>query len=147
MVWGPNGPEQTKNFIGKTLVDREASPRVNFELAAFNKEDKKVIGGIGLRISSLAHKHGDIGYCFAKNYWGQNYGTEAAKAMIELAFTKLGLHRVEAFCDTENVGSARIMEKSGMQKEGLLRHYNLIKGQWRDSLIYSILIDEWQAKK
>jgi len=50
-----------------------------------------------------------------------------------------GLHRITATCDPENVGSARVLEKIGMVREGHLRDYFLIRGAWRDRLLYAAL--------
>jgi ribosomal-protein-alanine N-acetyltransferase len=59
---------------------------------------------------------------------------ELAKAIINFGFKKLNLHRIFATCHPDNIGSAKVMEKIGMQK-----------GKWRDSFIYSILDYEYDA--
>jgi ribosomal-protein-alanine N-acetyltransferase len=75
-------------------------------------------------------------------YWGQIIGTEAAGALIRFGFQKLGLHRIIAKCDPMNMASWRIMEKNGMRREGRLGEDVKIRGEWRDSLLYSILEHE-----
>jgi RimJ/RimL family protein N-acetyltransferase len=57
----------------------------------------------------------------------------------------LRLHRVHATCDPRNLGSARVLTKLGMTFEGRLRHTQLIRDGWRDSLVFSVLEDEWRA--
>jgi RimJ/RimL family protein N-acetyltransferase len=53
----------------------------------------------------------------------------------------VGLHRIFATCDPENVASARVLEKVGMQREGLMRQQMLVQERWRDSYLYAILED------
>ena len=60
---------------------------------------------------------GVLGYWIGKPYWG-GYATEAAAALLDLAFGPLGLHRVEATHLTRNPASGRVMEKLGMRFEG-----------------------------
>ena len=52
------------------------------------------------------------------------------------------MHRIYATCDVNNVASARVLEKAGMQREGLLRQDMLLRGRWRDSYLYAILEDD-----
>jgi ribosomal-protein-alanine N-acetyltransferase len=53
------------------------------------------------------------------------------------------LHKIISKCDTMNHASYKIMEKNGMKKEGILRDDKYIRGEWRNSYIYSILENEW----
>jgi RimJ/RimL family protein N-acetyltransferase len=69
--------------------------------------------------------------------WGPN--TEAARAVLEFGFADLGVRRIWATCRPENVGSCRVLEKIGMIREGHLREHVLIRGEWRDSLLYASL--------
>ena len=52
------------------------------------------------------------------------------------------MHRICAYCDVDNIASARVMEKAGMRREGQLRQDILMHGQWRDSYLYAILEDD-----
>ncbi len=75
---------------------------------------------IELRVTG--HK-GDVGYVLCREAWGRGYITEALRAVLEAALGMPEVRRVAAHCHVENVGSARVMEKAGMQREGLLRKY------------------------
>jgi [ribosomal protein S5]-alanine N-acetyltransferase len=79
-----------------------------------------VLGSTGLHLDE-PHRAG-TGYILHPRAWGQGLATEAARAMIALG-SSLGLARVEAHCVAEHTASARVLEKSGMQLEGLLRAY------------------------
>ncbi len=147
MPWGPNTEEGTKAFIERVIKFQEESPRQHFELAAVLKEDGALIGGCGLNVTSEADKTGCIGYCYNRRYWGRGLATEAAEALLCHGFGELGLHRIWATCDTQNLPSARVLEKSGMTLEGCLRESALVRGRWRDSFLYAILEGEWSRQK
>jgi RimJ/RimL family protein N-acetyltransferase len=66
--------------------------------------------------------------------------------MLSLGFDVLLLHRVWAGCDPENRASARVLEKVGMRLEGRLRDDVRIRGEYRDTLVYGLLEDEWRER-
>ena len=141
MPWGPNTRAETRRFLERNIQAQVIKPRTSYELAI--TVDDELIGGCGLTIHSIADKHAEIGYCIRRDMWGKGVGTEVAGLLIRFGFSELGMHRLTALCDTGNVGSYCVMEKNGMQREGVLRDEKNIRGKWRDSYIYSILEHEW----
>ncbi len=139
MPWGPNTEEDTKNYIQSAINFRQEIPRTKFELAIILKTTKKRIGGCGITVSDAENQQGWIGYCLNNNLWNQGYATEAAAKLLEFGFEKLELHRIFATCDTENIGSARVLEKIGMQREGFMRDDKLIRKKWRDSFLHAVI--------
>jgi [ribosomal protein S5]-alanine N-acetyltransferase len=81
----------------------------------------KLVGGIEIRPEPGSPHRIEVGYVLARPYWGQGYMTEALRAVSDWALHQPGVRRVWAECDLENVGSARVMEKSGFEREGVLR--------------------------
>ncbi len=73
--------------------------------------------------------------------------TEAARAIVETAFTTLGLHRVFATCDVRNTGSYKVMEKLSMRREGTLLKNHEVRGRWRDTHVYALLAQEWEVRR
>jgi len=146
MDWGPNTEQQTKDFIARTIGHRQEEPRRAFELAVVLKDSNRLIGGCGLRISRPEHHCGDIGYIFNRQFWGHGYATEASRAIVRFGFEQCGLHRIFATCDAQNAGSAHVLEKLGMRREGHFLHDKWQREQWRDSFLYAILVDEWKAE-
>jgi RimJ/RimL family protein N-acetyltransferase len=142
MSFGPNTLKDSQDFINRSINYQKEEERVNFELAVVKKDDLKLIGGCGIRKESKIQCV--IGYIFNREYWGQGYGTETARALVDFGFTELGVHRVYATCDTENVASRRVLEKAGMALEGTLRGNTIRQGEFRDSFILSILRHEWK---
>jgi RimJ/RimL family protein N-acetyltransferase len=104
-----------------------------------------VIGETGLKLVSREHRQGETGFVFHPAYGGRGLATEATAAMLTLAFTTLGWHRVTGSCDARNLSSAGLMERLGMRREAHFRHSVLMKGEWADELVYAITEDEWRA--
>jgi RimJ/RimL family protein N-acetyltransferase len=65
----------------------------------------------------------DLGYVLGRNYWNRGIMTEAVVALSEWILSRPGFYRVWAVCDTKNVGSARVLEKSQFEREGMLRRW------------------------
>ncbi|WP_307720048.1 GNAT family N-acetyltransferase [Paenibacillus koleovorans] len=141
MLWGPNTEAETREFLQRTIGALQVEgPRQVYELALVRRSDGRLIGGCGLHREGTAAA--ELGYCLSRGVWGQGYAVEAAQALVRFGFAELGLHRIYAKCRPANVGSYRVMEKLGMQREGLLREHLHVKGAWHDSLLYSILAHE-----
>lgn len=170
MLWGPNREEDTRKFIKDMIACQTAIPRNVFDLAVHSKTDGCLIGSCGIRVGktisegaslsatvgskqdySLApyaytrELHASLGYCFRKDSWSQGFATEASGAVVRFGFEQLGLHKIFATCDVENKGSARVLEKIGMRREGHLVEDIKIKGRWRDSYLYALTFNEWKA--
>ena len=64
---------------------------------------------------------------------------ESLKAIISFGFETLKLHRIEAGCAVDNIGSFKVLEKAGMIREGRLRQVLPLKTGWSDNFEYSIL--------
>jgi RimJ/RimL family protein N-acetyltransferase len=84
----------------------------------------------------------ELGYVLARGYWGRGYMTEALKALVNWAVQQSEIYRVWAVCDVDNLASARVMEKAGMRREGILRRWSIhpnVSDEPRDSYCYSIV--------
>ncbi len=92
----------------------------------------------------FSHRTYEIGWVLHQAYQGQGYATEAAKAVLDYAFTGLQAHRVIATCQPENTASYRVMEKIGMRREGYFQKC-IYRGEniWWDEYFYAILENEW----
>lgn len=85
----------------------------------------------------------EVAYGIARTLWGQGLSTEAVAAVIEHGFGTLGLERIYAYAVIENEASWRVMEKLGMQREGVLRRRRKLHGERTDDVLYAILREEW----
>lgn len=103
-----------------------------------------VIGSIGpVRMSERNH-HCEIGYCIGDNYWNIGLMTEALRCVLKYLFEEINFHYIMARHDVNNMASGRVMEKSGMKLEGIMResHYRR-DGTYGDLKIYGILDREF----
>ncbi len=82
----------------------------------------------------------DLGYVLGRKFWGRGYMTEAVRAVVEWALSEPEVFRVWAVCDVENIGSARVLEKAGLRREGCLRRWAMhpnVSDEPRDCFCYA----------
>ncbi len=142
-------PEVTRYVTWRPYKDRsEVAPFLRSRLARWDSgeefswvitrpEKDRVIGMIGCRVREHA---ADIGYVMSRNYWNRGYTTEAANAVVDWASNLEFVYRVWAVCDVENRASSRVLEKVGMQREGILRRFIVhpnMSPEPRDCFVYS----------
>lgn len=137
--------EDTKYFI-KSLV-KMYKKRELVDWGIVHKAEKKFIGTCGYVGWSMTHSRAEMGYALSRKYWNQGYMSEAVNAMMEFGFREMHLNRIEAKCQVNNIASARVMEKVGMQLEGILRQQLFVKDEYWDIKIYSILKDDFFADR
>ena len=119
LIWRAHKSVETvREFVGFCLRELKEGRWVQWVIA--KKDDRQLIGMIGLKVDG--HK-AELGYVLARAYWNTGYMTEAARAVVKWALEQKGIYRVWAVCDVENQPSARVMEKIGMQREGVLRRW------------------------
>jgi len=144
--YGPSTEQVCRRDLAFHIEHQTAQSRIFYHLAVCLQKELQMIGWCGVKISRGNEQEAELGYALQRQHWGQGYITEAASALLAYGFIQLRLHRIFATCDPRNIGSARVLEKIGMQREGHLRQHKLSKGVWRDSLIYAVLEHEWQAR-
>ena len=137
---------EVRAFANRFVQNQQETVRTKFQLAIVLPDSGQLIGNCGVRLASPDAHQADIGYELAPMQWGQGYASEAAAAIVRFAFEDLRVHRLWASCIADNVASARVLEKLGMQLEGRLRENEQFKGRWWDTLIFGLLDREWQAR-
>ncbi len=103
---------------------------------------QKFIGIAGMTLSLDKFKSGEIFYKLLPDQWGKGYATEVAKLLVKTGFDKFHLHRVEAGVATENLRSIKVLEKIGMNREGLHKKILPVRGEWVDNYHYAIVEDD-----
>jgi RimJ/RimL family protein N-acetyltransferase len=89
----------------------------------------------------------EIGFALIPNERGKGYCTEATQLMVDYLFLSKNVTRIQATTHTRNAASQKVLEKAGFQKEGTLRKSNLVRGEFTDMFIFSILREEWKEPK
>ncbi len=138
VMWRPDSSiNQTEEFLKGCVEAWQGEKRFPYMITL--KGTDFPIGMIELNINGSTV---GIGYVIGRAYWGNGYVPEAARAIVDWALSQPSIYRVTATCDVENVASARVMEKVGMQREGVLRRYVLhpnVSNEPRDCYVYAIV--------
>jgi ribosomal-protein-alanine N-acetyltransferase len=119
LTWRPHKEiGETYDYLRRCLAGWDSASAFTWVLT--RKEDGELLGMVEIRIGEYK---ADLGYVLARSHWGHGFMPEAVGALVDLAMSSDGIFRVWAVCDIDNAASARVLEKVGMQKEGLLRRW------------------------
>ncbi|BED91927.1 MAG: GNAT family N-acetyltransferase [Candidatus Improbicoccus pseudotrichonymphae] len=101
---------------------------------------EEAIGSISVELFFSFNNCMEIGYTLSKKHWNQGIMTESLKAVQDFLFENTDCHRIQARHAVENKASGRVMVKTGMKFEGILREFDRTsKGEWMDAALYSML--------
>ena len=138
VIWKPHGSvEETVAFISDRIA--AWNDHRSFSWVITRKPTDDLIGMVEMRIEDFK---ANLGYVIARRFWGRGFATEAACSIVNWALNQERIYRVWAVCDVDNAASARVLEKVGMQREGVLRSLLLhpnISSHPRDSYCYSVI--------
>lgn len=129
----------TKSILKERIKDNKISPFENYTFVIEEKGTEKFIGLFGIVMGRKKQQKAEIWYKFHPVYWGKGLATEAVNCVIDFCFDELKLHRVEAGCAIDNIGSVKVLEKAGMTREGLARQVLPLESGWSDGYNYGIL--------
>jgi len=135
----PNSIDETKEAIRPYIEGKEISPRKFYNWRILKKDSREFIGLAGISFSLNKFNLGEIYFKLSPKHWGQGYATEVSKKLINTGFEIFKLHRIEAGTVKENIKSVKVLEKSGMSKEGLRRKIVPIGEEWKDGYLYAII--------
>ena len=105
----------------------------------WRREDQAFVGLLEIRLTGSAV---NLGYALARRFWRQGLMSEALAPIVEWALAQPTIYRVWATCDIENVASARVLERVGMAREGVLRRWFVhpnVSDTPRDCFCYAIV--------
>ena len=142
MRYLPEGVMSVKEVQAFITVHQPAGSAV----AVAQIEDEHMIGHLTFQPWHAPRSY-EIGWVLHPQHHGQGYATEAATALFKYGFETLGLHRIIATCQPENVASWRVMEKLGMHREAHFRKvFAVDETIWLDEYLYALLEEEWFAR-
>ena len=145
LLWAPHdSPDYTKRYLKQV----EAAYRRGefYDLGAELISENKFIGTCGIASIDLPNNTAEIGYVINPKYHNMGLATEAARAVIRYCFEELGFNRVEARYMVGNEPSRRVMEKCGMQFEGIKRSSLFVKDGYCDVGICAIIADDYFSR-
>jgi [ribosomal protein S5]-alanine N-acetyltransferase len=140
----PRTADQAAAIVSAAIRSAAADPRTEYMLAVAGK-DEELIGAA--RLATGEYESATIGFALRPDQWGQGKGLETVRLLQRLGFTELGLHRIWGARSPLNEASARTLRAAGMIEEGTIRGHLYTRGAWRDSVVHSILREEFEAQQ
>lgn len=125
------------------LQVQQGNDRKKFTFLIETNDTSTFVGIISIDIIKLNYKNAEVWFKLIPEVWGNGYGTEALRRIIKFGFEDLKLHRIEAGCAVDNIGSYRVMEKAGMIREAHRRKLLPLRNGWSDNYEYAILEEEY----
>lgn len=146
LEWGPRTPEEIAESLRKKIAATTIHGQGDaLSLAAVLPDTGEMVGDLVLHCVSEVDERGEIGFIVPPAHEGKGYATEAARALLRIAFDEVGFRRVIGQVESRNAASARVLEKLGMRLEAHFVENVFVKGEWQDEMIYAILAREWRA--
>jgi len=142
LVWSPHNEIN----ITKNVLEQWTQKYVKndfYQWAIELKEINEPVGSISVVHQSDDLKMVHIGYCIGKKWWNKGITSEALSALIKFFFEKVGVNRIESRHDPNNKNSGKVMAKSGMKYEGLLRQVDRNNQGIVDAVYYGILAEDY----
>lgn len=138
---GPRYTPRTAEAVAAFIADWHAGAAAGtqFGFAALDERDRCVGFGLINQVN-VFHRFGNLGYWVRTGETGRGIATEITRRVAEFGFETLDLHRIEIVIEVSNIASQRVAEKSGAEREGLLRKRLAGRdGPSRDAYMFSIL--------
>lgn len=134
--------EDEKKEIRKWLKKERQGESFHFGIW-YNNE---LVGMVSLEYIHNVNKNAELGYWLSKDFQGLGIATDSCRFLIDFAFKKLKLHRIEVYCAKENKKSCNIPTRLGFHLEGTLRKSSFLSGEFKDLYLFSMLENEWDEK-
>ena len=135
---------EAQGLVGEMLDSFEQRSLLNWMVTT--RDDDSVIGTSTLFRIDARHRHAEIGYALRSDHWGQGIAREAVALVLDWAFRRLDLQRVEADIDPRNDGSRRLLARLGFSSEGVMRQRFFVGDEATDSEIFGLLAEDWRNR-
>ncbi len=135
----PKNLEETTQIMEPLLEANQKEEIEYYTFAIEQTSDNQFVGLIALMLGKKKYNSAEVWFKLNPKFWSQGYATEALNKILDFGFDQLKLHRLEAGCAVDNIASAKVLEKAGMQPEGRRRKTLPLKSGWSDNFEYAIL--------
>ena len=110
-------------------------------------ENWRLVGNSSFHNISMNNRSAEVGIFIGdKKEWNKGYGTETMQMLLEHGFETLNLHRIFLRVYSNNLQAIKAYEKAGFIQEGRMREDHYRQGKYYDTLIMSVLRDDWHSK-
>jgi RimJ/RimL family protein N-acetyltransferase len=139
----PDGADGLRNYLDIALREKKAGKE--FPFIVFDKKANEYAGSTRFYDINLSYKTIQLGYTwYGKKFQGTGLNKHCKYLLLQFAFEELGLERFELRADARNERSIAAMKSMGCKVDGILRkNMPTVEGGRRDSIVLSILKDEW----
>jgi len=144
LYWGPRSEAEVRAAIDSHIARARDEPDKGVVLGV--EHAGTLVGTVSLALGPPEHRQGELGFIFHPDHQGRGYATEAAAAMLALAFGPYGLHRVHGRLEPRNAASAAVLARLGMRHEAHLVENEWVDGEWQSESVYALLAREWREQ-
>lgn len=143
--WGPYSVEaEAEAYINSLEAKREKGELLDFLVA---HETDGPVGVTGLSEVSARNRHATVGTWFGRPHWGSGVNLESKALIAALAFERLGFDRLTAWANTRNGRSQRALERTGFQREGVLRDWHRHGDDLHDVVVFGLTRRAWETSE
>ena len=135
----PKNIDETKALVEKLVESNNEEKPNKYTFVLQTTDDEIFAGLIGISLGKEKYKNAEVWFKLHPDFWNKGIATEALKEIISFGFNTLNLHRIEAGCAVDNIGSYKVLEKVGMIREAHTRQLLPLKSGWADNYGYAIL--------
>ncbi|UNK69953.1 GNAT family N-acetyltransferase [Microbacterium sp. H1-D42] len=137
--------EQTAERLAKRITRRTLFDEPHSLSLVIQDERGRYVGDLALWLTDVEHRQAEIGWVRDPEHPGRGYVTEAASALIRMAFTQLDVHRIAAQMDARNDASAALARRLGFRFEGHMIEDLYCKGEYTDTFVFGMLARDLPA--
>ena len=135
----PRSINDTIITVENWISELSKSKITNYTFAVELIDNSKFIGLIGIKLGKEHYRNAEVWFQYDFKFWNKGYATESLRKILDFGFENLDLHRIEAGCAVDNIGSISVLEKVGMTREAHTRKLLPLKSGWSDNYGYAIL--------
>jgi ribosomal-protein-serine acetyltransferase len=139
LPWVPfnNAPEASIRYAEACVSDWDSGRAVRFAIR--DRKSRELLGVVGLDACVHLHRSSELGYWLKREATGRGLMTEAARACVEFAFTRMAMHRIRCAAATDNNASLRVIARLDFHFEGISRQAELVGARWLDHAVFARL--------
>lgn len=139
LPWVPfnNSPEASQRYAEACAADWDSGRAVRFAIR--ERHTRELLGVVGLDSCVHLHRSCELGYWLRREATGRGIMSEAAKASVDFALMRMGVHRIRCAAATDNHGSLRVIGRLGFRFEGIARQAEFVGARWLDHAVFSRL--------
>ena len=139
LPWVPfnSSPDASMRYAEACAVDWDAGRAARFDVR--DRGSNELLGVVGLDSCVHLHRASELGYWLRREYTGRGLMTEAARACLDFAFQRMGMHRVRCAAATDNAPSLRVIARLGFRFEGIAREAEWVGSRWLDHALFAKL--------